>query len=81
MPRLSIAIHASGSTDFETADEATVEAVREAIADLVGGHHATQLIGAHEMADILRRVGRKHWASALAGMEEPHMVTVQLHVA
>jgi len=77
MPKLSISIHASGPPDFETTDEATVEAV----AELIGGRHASQLIGAHEMADILRRVGRKHWASALAGMEEPHMVTVQLHVA
>jgi len=77
MPKLSITIHASGPPDFETTDEATVEA----IAELIGGRHASHLIGAHEMADILRRVGRKHWASALAGMEEPHMVTVQFHVA
>lgn len=77
MPKLSITIHASGPPDFETTDEATVEA----IAELIGGRHASQLIGAHDMADILRRVGRKHWASALAGMEEPHMVMVQFHVA
>lgn len=77
MPKLTISLHAD-TPAFETTDAPTVEAVREAVAQIVTppGYHALQLVGAHAMADILRSAGRKHWAAVLGHEEEAHLVTV-----
>jgi hypothetical protein len=78
MATVSIHIHADSGPGFSTSDPATVEAVRKAVAKIVTppGYHASQLVGAHEMAAILKAAGRKHWAAVLGHMEEAHMVTV-----
>ena len=77
--KLTISIHPD-TPAFETTDTPTVEAVREAVAQIVTppGYHASQLVGAHEMAAILRAAGRKHWAAVLGHEEEAHLVTVEL---
>jgi hypothetical protein len=71
MPTLSIHIHALPSdADFETTDPATVEALSKA-------YPATPALEmAHDLASLLRTVGRNLWADRLEGMEEGHMVTV-----
>jgi pyruvate/2-oxoacid:ferredoxin oxidoreductase alpha subunit len=67
---LSIQLHASTPPEFQTSDPSTVEAVH------IAYPVTPALVLAHDLASLLRTIGRKHWADVLEGEEEASMVRV-----
>jgi hypothetical protein len=72
MPMLSIQIHDGKPPEFQTSDPSTVEAVHTAYPV------TPALVPAHDLASLLRTIGRKHWADVLEGEEEASVVRVVL---
>lgn len=75
MPSLSILIQDVPA--YETSDAATVACVRQALVDMAG-EAESYLVGAHELAGVLRAAGRGMWADRFGAMEEPSMVRVMI---
>jgi hypothetical protein len=69
---LSISIDQVASREFSTTDAGTIAAVRRHL-----GQGARHLVPAHDLAALLRSVGRGLWAPRLEQEEEPHMVLVE----
>jgi hypothetical protein len=67
---LSIHLHADAPPEFQTSDPSTVEAVD------IAYPVTPALVPAHDLASLLRTIGRKHWADVLEGEEEASMVRV-----